>query len=74
MIRKLKPEVAFYWDIPSQEKNPEPEGKKSRIQGIKIPRLKEIPNPEAKNPETKKNPESQGFSENPEKIPTVRKS
>ena len=35
--------MAFYRDIPSHEKNPDTEGKnpeKSRIPGIKIPRLK----------------------------------
>ena len=42
--------MAFYWDIPSHEKNPDPEvknpeAKKSRILGIQIPRLKKIRNP-----------------------------
>ena len=58
-------------------KNPESRGFRENT-GEKIPKLKIIPNPEEKKSRIKiynkrnKNPEVRGFSENPEKIPTVR--
>ena len=53
----------------SGDKNPEDF---SKIPGIKIPKLRKIPNPGDNNPEPKKNPESRGFAKNPgdfQKIP-----
>ena len=70
--------MAFYGDIPSHERNPDPGDKKfpekARISeiyqksrrfgenpGIKIPKLRKIPNFGDKNAESQKNLESPGF-------------
>ena len=66
-IKLIQPELAFCRDIPSHEKNPDPEGKKSRIPGVKIPGIsrksrRDCKNPADKNsekfrrPENRKNP------------------
>ena len=76
-LRYSEAELAFYRDIPSHEKIPIPgiknppdipkvnNPKKIPNQGdfATIPGIK-IPNPGNKNPESKKNPESRGFSKN----------
>ena len=72
--------LAFCRDIPSNGKKfPDGKGKKSRIPGIlnksqgstktpgiKIPKLRKIPIPGDKNPESPKKPESLGIAQNPE--------
>ena len=50
------------------KKNPDPEGKKSRIPGIKIPKLKKIPKPGDKNHETQKIPNPGDLKKIPKKF------